>query len=432
MSTSVRIIAIALCALTLSVAAARPKWNQLSAYTFDQYVKDFHKPYVFGTVEYANRKSLFEQKLSHIVEFNAAPGNLYKKGVNHMTDRSTTEVLMMNGRVPDSQVSQPAPAATFTPTGAQIPKSIDYRNVTAIGKRVLTAVKDQGMCGSCWAHASTESVETHYAMATGELFVLSQQQLTSCVNNSEQCGGTGGCFGATAQLGWDYLVKAGGQTQEWMYGYSSYFGDSGVCRLNDNMTQLVQLSGYTAVERNSDAAVAEALATKGPLAISVDASSWSDYESGIFHGCNYSVNISMDHAVQLVGYGFDAHLNQSYWLVRNSWSAGWGEDGFIRLLRQENETCGYNVDWISNGGGCQGGPNTVWACGMCGILYDTAFPNVVVPASTAAASASKAWIAGAVVGGVAGAAIVGFILVKLFGGKGDLGAEGTDLLNKEL
>jgi len=70
----------------------------------------------------------------------------------------------------------------------------------------------------------------------------------------------------------------------------------------------------------------------------------------------------------------DDDLQQAYWLVRNSWSPGWGETGFIRLLREPTPTCGWNIDWITNGGGCPGGPNTVWACGMCGILYDTCYP----------------------------------------------------------
>jgi cathepsin L len=237
--------------------------------------------------------------------------------------------------------------------------------------------------------------------------------MTSCVNNSKKCGGTGGCFGATSQIGWDYLVQAGGQVQEWTYGYTSYWGTSGVCDLNVNMTQEVQLTGYTQVASNDPNAVVEALNAFGPLAVSVDASNWFEYESGIYSGCDYSKNISMDHAVQLIGYGVDN--GTAYWLVRNSWSASWGENGYIRLIRNlTQEQCGWNVDWISNGGGCPGGANTVWACGQCGILYDTAFPNVKT--SQSSSSASKAWIAGAVIGGVVVIAIVVAIFFKVSAG----------------
>ncbi len=78
-----------------------------------------------------------------------------------------------------------------------------------------------------------------------------------------------------------------------------------------------------------------ALATTGPLAVNVDASSWSGYESGVFDGCNQQ-NPDIDHVVQLVGYGTDPSQGD-YWLVRNSWSPAWGEAGYIRLARTSNE-----------------------------------------------------------------------------------------------
>lgn len=74
-----------------------------------------------------------------------------------------------------------------------------------------------------------------------------------------------------------------------------------------------------------------ALANYGPVAISVDASGWSSYDSGIFDGCSYNSNIDLDHAVVAVGYGSDS--TGDYWIVRNSWSASYGEDGYIRVKR---------------------------------------------------------------------------------------------------
>ena len=358
--------------LVAIVAASRPKWNELEGYTFDQYVKDFGKSHVVGTTEYARREKIFNAKLAQVIAFNAERGQLYKKGINHMSDWTAEEFKRLNGRVPDSQMPKTQAEKVLEKSNVKLPVSVDYRHTFP---PVLSAVKDQGQCGSCWAHAATESVETHWAIKTGQLYALSQQQITSCVPNTQHCGGTGGCSGATAELAFDYLVSVGGLAQEWTYSYTSYFGDSGTCNVTANTPPVVTISGYTSIQRNDDGAVAEALANHGPLAISVDASSWSDYDSGIFTGCNYANNISMDHAVQLVGYGFDDDLQQAYWLVRNSWSPGWGETGFIRLLRETTATCGWNIDWITNGGGCPNGPNTVWACGMCGILYDTLFPN---------------------------------------------------------
>jgi cathepsin L len=321
------------------------------------------------------RKKIFEDKLQEVMEFNKQ-GASYKKGINHLSDWTVAERQALNGNIPQGKVERKSkPLREHTRSGLSLPHSVDWRNVNP---PVLSSVKDQGMCGSCWAHAATESIETHTALATGKLFVLSQQQITSCTPNPNSCGGTGGCAGATAELAFDYVVGAGGITEEWMYSYQSYFGVTPGCAFNASKTvPVASITGYVSVPRNDAGAVMDALAHHGPLAISVQANTWGDYEAGVFTGCNYAHNISMDHAVQLVGYGHDGDLGLDYWLVRNSWSPAWGEDGYIRLERHMGTPyCGWNVDWDTNGGGCTGQPNTVWACGTCGILYDTLYPVV--------------------------------------------------------
>jgi len=82
-----------------------------------------------------------------------------------------------------------------------------------------------------------------------------------------------------------------------------------------------------------------AVATVGPVAVAVDASTWHNYESGIFNGCDYNANIDVNHVVVLEGYGHDDVLGD-YWLIRNSWGTGYGENGYIRLARESVQTCG--------------------------------------------------------------------------------------------
>ena len=119
----------------------------------------------------------------------------------------------------------------------------------------------------------------------------------------------------------------------------------------------------------------QAVATKGPIAISVDASTWFAYSSGIFNGCN-QINPDINHAVILVGYGEE--FNQKYWIVRNSWSASWGENGYIRLARfdSEQENCGID-NTPQDGTACANFTDPVKVCGTCGILYDSAYPIIV-------------------------------------------------------
>lgn len=361
--------AVVLLALAVALVAARPKWHELSGYSFDQYVVDFQKPHKAGTDEYARRKALFDAELKIVQTFNAAKRS-WKKGVNHYSDWTADEKRALRGnKVGMKRRTKSTPELAYTRSAGPLPRFVDYRNTQP---PVLTGVKDQGMCGSCWAHAATEQIESHAALATGELFVLSQQQITACTPDPQQCGGTGGCAGAIAELAFDY-VKTVGIQQEWVDPYTAYFGTTGNC--SAVKYPVVNVSGYTAVAHNDADAMADALARVGPLAVSVDAQDWSNYETGVYEGCDYANNITMDHAVQAVGFGHDFDQGKDYWIIRNSWSPAWGELGYIRLLRQPGNTqCGWNVN-PGDGDGCKGQTAPEWACGMCGVAYDTLYPN---------------------------------------------------------
>jgi len=123
---------------------------------------------------------------------------------------------------------------------------------------------------------------------------------------------------------------------------------------------------------NNYTALMNAVATVGPVAVSVDASAWGAYSSGIFSGCNQA-SPDIDHAVVLMGYGEEN--GQKYWLIRNSWSPSWGERGYIRLARKdtEEEVCGLDVT-PQDGTACAGDDEAVKVCGTCGVLYDSAYP----------------------------------------------------------
>ena len=81
----------------------------------------------------------------------------------------------------------------------------------------------------------------------------------------------------------------------------------------------VTSDGYVKLKRNSAIDLETALATVGPVAITVSAN-WGSYGGGIFSGgCNSMTSCTLDHAVLAVGY------TQDYWLIRNSWGEDWGK-----------------------------------------------------------------------------------------------------------
>jgi len=205
-------------------------------------------------------------------------------------------------------------------------KALDDDGVDWRDQGVITAVKDQGRCGSCWAFAAAETLESYYALASDNLVQLSQQQILDCTENPQHCGGSGGCGGGTVELAYAQIVKQGGLASEWTYPYLSYFGDANVCN-STRAVPVAVMTGFVNLPANQQVPIINHLATEGPLAISVDASKWFLYESGVFDGCNQT-NPDLDHAVQLVGYGTDDSLGD-YWIVRNSWTPAWGESGNV-------------------------------------------------------------------------------------------------------
>jgi hypothetical protein len=73
-------------------------------------------------------------------------------------------------------------ACGFTATNRNVSASVDWRSI-------LTPVKNQGACGSCWAYSTTAAVEAVTAIMTGERLVLSEQELTDCNWQSSHCDG---------------------------------------------------------------------------------------------------------------------------------------------------------------------------------------------------------------------------------------------------
>jgi len=330
------------------------------------------------------RQNIFEARLEGIRKHNADPTATWKAGVNQLTDKTDEEYQKLLGfdtrkrPIESDQKISPKYLQSSRRINAngmsnsqavRLPGSVDWRM-----EGVVTGVKDQGQCGSCWSFAAAETIESHFAIKTGQLPTLSQQHILGCTQNPNQCGGTGGCGGATVELAYDMIIKSGGIASEWTYPYLSYWGQNQKCIFSNYTPAVVKLADYVMLPSNEYEPLIEAVATQGPIAISVDASAWSSYEFGVFNGCNQT-NPDLNHAVQLVGYGTDPKFG-AYWLVRNSWSPAWGEFGYIRLAREtNNNTCGVDLTPL-DGSGCVGGPPSVIVCGTCGILYDNVYPII--------------------------------------------------------
>ncbi|KAM9849161.1 digestive cysteine proteinase 2 [Aulostomus maculatus] len=203
---------------------------------------------------------------------------------------------------------------------------VDYRNMGYV-----TEVKDQGYCGSCWAFSTTGAIEGQIYKRTGQLVPLSEQNLVDCSRSY----GTMGCSGAWMANAYDYVINNGLQSTN-TYPYTSV--DTQPCYY-DSRLAVAHIKDYRFIPKGKEQALADAVATIGPITVAIDAdhSSFLFYSSGIYDEPNCNPN-NLSHAVLLVGYGSEG--GQDYWIIKNSWGTSWGEGGYMRMIRDGRNTCG--------------------------------------------------------------------------------------------
>ena len=265
-----------------------------------------------------NAKQLEVHQKIHLAEQEEGEGAL-KLGLNKFADLTDQEYKNMLGYKKPASMEQSRVEILSGKNATALPDSIDW-----VAKGMVSAIKDQGSCGSCWSFSTTGSIESAYKIKTGKDILLSEQQILECSVSY----GNNGCSGGLVEYAYHYLESHSLETEgEYPYTATS----SKPCKAVASEGK-VELTSFKEVERFNPEELAQALQL-GPVSIGVDASGtamhW--YKSGIIkRWCGTDI----DHAVLLVGYGHQAGLGGGdYWTVKNSWGADWGEKGYFRVLR---------------------------------------------------------------------------------------------------
>jgi len=255
----------------------------------------------------------------------------YRRAVNEFADMTIQEFSAQRFGFRGAQKANVGGKALDT-EASSVPSSVNW-----VDAGYVTGVKNQGQCGSCWAFSTTGAVEGVHFNATGDLVSLSEEELVDCDNRDYGCNG-----------GWPYngitFFSKHGAVSEADYPYTAYYGYGSPCQLSGKSIAAT-VTGYVSLPSGDEAALKVASAQVGPISIAIDANhaSFQQYSSGVYYE-PYCSSTSLDHAVLLVGYGTEN--GEDYWLVKNSWGTTWGDNGYIKMIRNYNNNCGVATEAV--------------------------------------------------------------------------------------
>ena len=207
------------------------------------------------------------------------------------------------------------------------PTSIDWRI-----KGAVTAVKDQGECGSCWAFSATGALEGMQFIKTKKLPNLSEQNLMDCTNGY----GNLGCDGGSSAYAFEYVRDNRGINTQQSYPYTVTNGAT--CNYKSQSIGAT-CSGLVDLPEGDEASLLAAVGTKGPVSVALDTSSpeFRSYADGVYTD-SACTTTNLDHGMLVVGYG--VYRNVPVWLLKNSWGTSWGVNGYMYLARNAGNMCG--------------------------------------------------------------------------------------------
>jgi len=229
-----------------------------------------------------------------------------------------------------------------TPITGAPPPSFDWRDQG--GANWMTSVKDQGGCGSCWAFSTVGVVESAYNVQGGDPGLdldLSEEYL---VSDCYMMGPYGNCCGGSYEDALEFARDSGIPDEACMP-----YVDQTSCSCGLNCDSICTYrtgnacSDATCSDRCSDwqgravtidevapvpaGQMKQYVVSKGPLAVAMGVGSLygGGFDGQGVYRC--SNDTGANHAVIVVGYSDDG----GYWIVKNSWGAGWNGDGYFKV-----------------------------------------------------------------------------------------------------
>ena len=331
---------IVLVLIGLSVADVIESADEAIFEQFQDFLKIYQKKYT-TIEEFQLRWEIFRDNFEKIESLNRMSKKkeveiTYESGVTEYFDMTPEEfskqyLTLDISHLQRIKASKSQNKIIPTLTNGSAPESWDWRE-----QGVVSNVKNQGACGSCWAFSAVGNIEAQYTIKSKKSAILSEQQLVDCDKVDQ------GCNGGLMEDAFKYLEGTAGLMQSTDYNYSGRHGD---CKY-DQSKALVKVTGYKFAGTEDEDQIKQILYETGPMAIAINATPLQFYIFGVFDPhfswvCNPK---SLNHGVLLVGYG--VAKGKPYWIVKNSWGSGWGEKGYFRIVAGKG-ACGVNTYVIS-------------------------------------------------------------------------------------
>ncbi|XP_007502741.2 cathepsin W [Monodelphis domestica] len=297
--------------------ATQDLMDQFKAFQI-QYNKSYADP-----AEQERRFEIFADNLAWAQQLTEKHGGMAQFGVTQFSDL-TEEEFHQHYQPAQSSYKEPSLKTRKHPR-LQRPliRSCDWRKAG-----VLTPVRKQKKCRSCWAIAAVGNVEALWAIHYEQHFELSVQEVLDC----DRCGKA--CKGGFVWDAFLTILRQRGLARERDYPYQDQLSRKG-CQKKQNRTGWIQDFLMLPKEEN---AMAEHLALKGPITVTINQALLKTYRKGVIRPKDDCDPNQVDHSVLLVGFGQNTK-DGAYWILKNSWGSDWGEEGYFRLRRGTN-ACG--------------------------------------------------------------------------------------------
>lgn len=325
---------LALLFLSVFSASAVACWDRWA--NFQKFIAN-HQKFYDSVENEQSRFLIYRDNMEYAEQMNALQSN-YTLGETFFADMTLAEFRQYHVALAAPMAK--AKCSTFVSNDdAVVPTELDWRITNKV-----TAVKDQGQCGSCWSFSATGAMEGAWAISTDELVSLSEQQLVDCSSGFKY--GNNGCNGGLMDGAFEYAINNGMCTED-NYPYKAA---DGTCKTDCGAT-IAHFSDCQDVPAKNEVALKEAVSI-GPVSVAIEADTrvFQMYTSGILTSTECGTNL--DHGVLITGYGRENGVD--FWNVKNSWGVSWGESGYVKIGRSDSTK----------------------DAGVCGIAMQPSFPVV--------------------------------------------------------